>query len=379
VRNEETLPLDARHAFVDTFADAGFRRSEPLALLQPGIATSFLFSVGFVDVLAAVAGDAAELDGAVTLQRCFRHFDVERTADDRHLSLFEMAGALRCSGWNMAAMVQPLARFLAHRCGLPYQRLHVTYFGGGKVAGQALARDAAARDAYLAAGFSAQRIWPGGPDTNVWHEGANSGTPRSGICGPHSEVFYDLDPARAHSPDASPLTRPARFLELSNIVTITHRSRGGARGLDALPQPLIELAVGMERIDTVLAGERDVYASPKLAALRAAVRAHSAARDGGALRVAADHLRALTHLLADGGVPGPKGRGHVLRRLFRRLIDAADVLQLDLRAAYPALAATVCDVDAALNPALALRRGAVVAAMDAELARMLARRRRAGT
>ena len=144
---------DIRERFLDAFGAAGFQRSPALSLLQPTIKTSFLFSVGFVDVLDAVAGKSVHLDGAATVQRCFRHFDMDRVSDETHLSLFEMAGALRCSGWRTADLITPLVRYLVQDCDLPIGRLHVTYFGGGNVAGEFLHPDCEARDGYLAAGI----------------------------------------------------------------------------------------------------------------------------------------------------------------------------------------------------------------------------------
>ena len=71
-------PEKIRNHFLDTFANSGFRYSQPLPLLQPIIPTSFLFSIGFVDVMEAVAGSSASLNRTPTLQRCFRNEFLER-------------------------------------------------------------------------------------------------------------------------------------------------------------------------------------------------------------------------------------------------------------------------------------------------------------
>ncbi len=354
---------DVREAFLDAFAEAGFRRSAPLSLLQPSIKTSFLFSVGFVDVIAAVAGQTPELDGAATVQRCFRHFDMDRAGDGRHLSFFEMAGALESSGWRVADLVTPLVRFLTRDCGIGHGRLHATYFRGGRVAGQTRPSDDEAREAYRAAGFPENRIHGGGPSTNIWFEGANSGTPRSGICGPHSEIFVALD-----GDGGGPLVDPDRYLEVSNVVTITHHARPGGHGIDPLPRPLAELAVGMERLEALCAGASDVHCSPKLSAVRGALMEAGARAEVHSLdlRVVTDHVRAATHLLADGGRPGNKGRPNVVRRLIRRLFVAAEAIELDVRASYPRLARVVAAVDGGINPNLAGNLDNVIEAFDHE-------------
>jgi alanyl-tRNA synthetase len=367
-------PADIRDRFMETFAKAGFRSSQPLSLLQPSISTSFLFSVGFVDVMDAIAGNAVDLDGAATLQRCFRHFDMERVSDGRHLSFFEMAGALRCRNWRIEDLVFPLIHYLCKECQLPVEKLHVTYFGGGNVAGVMLPSDDKARNAYLDAGILSNRIWPGDSSSNIWFEGANSGTERSGICGPNSEVFLEITPATNDRINANPLTQVARFIELSNIVTITHHKR--SNGLNLLPAPLAELAVGMERIDTVIEGLANVYESPKFRSIADSMRPFYASSSNNATLedarvVAMDHLRALKHLIADGGRPGPKGRGHVIRRLFRRLLNISGTLNLNVRAAFPAIADAIENIDRNLNPNLSRELPQVVQVFDCESARML--------
>lgn len=369
--------MNIRARFLELFADAGFRNSPGLSLVQPSIKTSFLFSVGFVDVLAAIAGKATELDGAATVQRCFRHFDVERVGDDRHLSFFEMAGALRCSGWTVEDLAIPLVKYLLESCQLPMERLHATFFNGDDVWGNFLEPDHQARNAYVTAGIRENQIWPGDNSTNIWFEGANSGTERSGICGPHSEIFFDMDPGKDGTPGANPLTHPERFLEVSNIVTITHQAHTGPSGdIVPLPQPLVELAMGMERVEMAMAGLFDVHHSPKLRAIGQTVREACSSlpeeENNKALRITVDHVRAITNLMADGGRPGPKGQGHVVRRLFRGLLEASDSLKLNICQSFPQLSQTVALVDASINSNLEPQMNTINEIFIGEARRMLA-------
>jgi alanyl-tRNA synthetase len=77
--------------------------------------------------------------------------------------------------------------------------------------------------------------------------------------------------------------------------------------------------------------------------------------------------------MADGGRPGPKGRGHVVRVLFRRLLKAADLLRIDARAVFPKLAQVVAEVDRKINPNLQPESAAIVEVFDQEAQRMQAR------
>lgn len=338
---------DVRAGFVAAYREAGFRIAEPLSLVQPSITTSFLFSVGFVDVVAAIAGGASSLDGAATVQRCFRHFDIDRVDDGRHLSFFEMAGALRCHGWRHADFISVLIRYLHEYCGLAPQRMRVTYFGGGHVGGEYIPADEAARDAYLNAGVRPDNLRPGNADSNIWFEGTNSGTPRSGICGPHSEVFY---PLLENLPQgADPLSCPQAFIEISNLVTITHKAKGDG-AITALPQPLVEQAIGMERLEMAVLGLDHIGQTPKMRAISDALQGFAEMEDRAQLFIASDHLRALVHLISDGGRPGAKGRGHVVRRMVRGLVPALEAIGFDMESGLRPCAERIAEVDADVHP-----------------------------
>ena len=177
--------------------------------------------------------------------------------------------------------------------------------------------------------------------------------------------------------DANPITQPSRFIEVSNIVTITHRTRSGPNnGLAPLPQPLVELGLGMERLEMVIAGRQSVHATPKLRVIADVVRStragnlHSEAQ-GKALRVVVDHARASAHLIADGGRPGGKGRGNVVRKVIRDSLGAARVIGLDLPRLFPKVAQAVAAVDDRLNPNLAPNLGVISEVFGKEAKRLL--------
>ncbi len=365
-----------REKFLQAFEQEGFRRIPGQSLLQPSIRTSFLFSVGFVDLLQVIEGSSVDRSNRTTIQRCFRHFDVEQVADDRHLSLFEMAGALSCDVWSLDDTVRPLLEFLTVDCGLAVKRLHVTYFGGDHVAGQYLEPDLPARLAYLENGIPASNMWPGKANTNIWTEGTNSGDRRSGICGPHSEVFVLCDSKDDQAKAAGPLQASDRFMEISNAVSITHRKRELDNGLDKLETPLLELAVGMERLEAVMAGESHIHHSPKLVRLREAILGKSRAVTSKAstdLSIVADHVRAITHILADGGCPGYKGRGAVLRRVFKRLLRTTETLGLNIQMIFPDLAETVREIDAEINPNIETNMSTILDVFDKEILKLFQR------
>jgi alanyl-tRNA synthetase len=114
-----------------------------------------------------------------------------------------------------------------------------------------------------------------------------------------------------------------RVIEIWNLVFMQfNRDAGGA--LHPLPKPSIDTGMGLERLAAVAQGVYSNYDSDAFTPLLGAVAIRAGARYGEkdqidrSMRVVADHLRAITFLMADGVLPSNEGRGYVLRRILRR-------------------------------------------------------------
>ncbi|HEX5719405.1 MAG TPA: alanine--tRNA ligase, partial [Thermoanaerobaculia bacterium] len=164
----------------------------------------------------------------------------------------------------------------------------------------------------------AERVHRCGKKDNFWAMG------ETGPCGPCSEIFVDLHPDRP-AVDWDEGTESGRYLEIWNLVFMQYE-RDEAGILHPLPNPSIDTGAGLERVSAVLQGvdsnyETDLF-RPVLdaAADLAKLEYGKDAEKDVSLRVIADHLRAVTFLLADGVIPGNEGRGYVLRRILRRAV-----------------------------------------------------------
>ena len=146
----------------------------------------------------------------------------------------------------------------------------------------------------------------------------------TGPCGPCSEIFADIQPDQPKvSWDEG--TASGRYLEIWNLVFMQYdRDEQGV--LTPLPNPSIDTGAGLERVAAVLQGVPSNYDTdlfqPILhaAADLAGTKYGKDAEKDISLRVIADHLRAVSFLLADGVIPGNEGRGYVLRRILRRAV-----------------------------------------------------------
>src|SRR6202035_371703 len=167
-------------------------------------------------------------------------------------------------------------------------------------------------------GLPEGRIHRCGKGDNFWAMGD------TGPCGPSSEVFVDVHPEQpAVGWDEG--TASGRYLEIWNLVFMQY-DRDEAGELHPLPKPSIDTGAGLERVAAVLQKVGSNYDTDlfrpilQAAATLAKTTYGENAEKDVALRVIADHLRAVSFLLADGVIPGNEGRGYVLRRILRRAV-----------------------------------------------------------
>lgn len=251
---------------------------------------------------------------ACTSQKCVRaggkHNDLENVGyTARHHTFFEMLGNFSFGNYFKREAIRYAWDFLTRELGVDATRLYITVFRED---------DEAERLWMEEAGIGRERIFRFDEKDNFWAMGD------TGPCGPCSEIYYDFG-ALVEGPD-DPQEGIAcgsdRFMEIWNLVFMQF-DRQGDGTLLPLPNPSIDTGMGLERICAVVQGvvanyETDLFTDllrPIAGAMKVDMLdpAHRAP-----LRVIADHLRALSFLIADGVVPSNEGRGYVLRRIMRR-------------------------------------------------------------
>ncbi len=346
---------DIRSSFLDFFTERGHRLFPSAPLVPHGDPTLLFTNAGMVPFKDAFLGiETPEDRRAVSVQRCLRvsgkHNDLENVGPSpRHHTFFEMLGNFSFGDYFKADAIRFAWELVTKVWGLPPAHLFATVFEQD---------DEAAELWRKLSTLPAERIRRCGAKDNFWAMG------ETGPCGPCSEIFVDLHPDR---PEVSwdEGSDSGRYLEIWNLVFMQYqREEGGA--LAPLPNPSIDTGAGLERVSAVLQGVTSNYdsdlfqpileAAATLAGLRYGPQANGKAspESDTSLRVIADHLRAVSFLLADGVIPGNEGRGYVLRRILRRAVRhgmrigfeepflhrLVPVLGEVLGAAYPELGAT---------------------------------------
>ncbi len=246
-----------------------------------------------------------------TCQKCLRTPDIESVGKTaRHHTFFEMLGNFSFGDYFKKEAIGWAWEFVTQHLELPADRLWITIY---------LDDDEAFDIWHNQVGVPAGRIVRMGKDTNFWEIGV-------GPCGPCSEIYIDLGEERGcGSPECGVGCDCDRFLEIWNLVFIQF-FRDEQGNYTPLENKGIDTGMGLERVASVLQGvvsnfDTDLFR--EIMDFTAGILGTpygSSPRGDLALKVIADHCRAVTFAVADGALPSNEGRGYVLRRLLRRAV-----------------------------------------------------------
>jgi alanyl-tRNA synthetase len=303
---------ELRQGFLDYFKGYGHAVVPSSSLIPQADPTLLFTNAGMVQFKSVFLGDERRAYGrAVSSQKCIRaggkHNDLENVGHTgRHHTFFEMLGNFSFGDYFKEDAIRFGWEYLTRVVNLSPERLWVTVFKDDD-------------EAYAIwehkIGVPSARILRCGEKDNFWQMAD------TGPCGPCSEIHYDQGPGVPG--DAAPNGEGDRVMELWNLVFMQyHRDEKGA--LHPLPKPSIDTGMGLERLAAVVQGKASNYDSdlfqPIIRAIggTAGKRYGASGDDDRAIRVIADHLRAIAFMVADGILPSNEGRGYVLRRILRR-------------------------------------------------------------
>ena len=278
-----------------------------------------------------------EFTRATTCQKCLRTGDIEnvgRTA--YHHTFFEMLGNFSFGDYFKEEAIHWAWEFLTDKkwLGIDSERLTVTVYKDD---------DEAAKIWNEKIGLPTQRISPMDEDENFWPASAPSLGP-DGVCGPCSEIYYQLD--------------DGKDVEIWNLVfTQFNRVGDPPDNLRPLPSKNIDTGMGLERTASVLQNvPTNFHIDSLFPIVQAAAEVCSKnyeyeSDDGRRLRRITDHVRACTFAIHEHILPGPKKARYVIKRLLRRAV--LDGHQMGLRGPFMhQLVPAVADAMKAIYPEL---------------------------
>lgn len=316
---------EIRKAFLDFFASKEHTVVPSAPMVIKNDPTLMFTNAGMNQFKDIFLGNApAKFPRATDSQKCLRvsgkHNDLEEVGRDTyHHTMFEMLGNWSFGDYFKADAIAYAWEFLTEVVKLDKNRLYATVFGGDEK--DKTEADEEAKQLWMRF-LPEDRILYGNKKDNFWEMGD------TGPCGPCSEIHIDLrDDAERQKVDAVTLINKDNplVIEIWNLVFMQF-NRLASSELVPLAAKHVDTGMGFERLCMAVQGKKSNYDTDVFQPLIQKLALLSNKKYGDdrqtdiALRVIADHLRAVSFAIADGQLPSNTGAGYVIRRILRRAI-----------------------------------------------------------
>ncbi len=303
---------EIREAFLSYFESKNHKRLPSSSLIPQDDPTLLFTNAGMNQFKDVFLGQRkVDYKRATTSQKCIRaggkHNDLENVGETaRHHTFFEMLGNFSFGDYFKEDAIKFAWEFVRKNLELPADRLYASVYNDDD--------EAFALWEKIAPELKNGRILRFGEKDNFWSMG------ETGPCGPCSEIHFDR--GEQYGKDATVNDDGDRFMEIWNLVFMQF-DRDASGKLTPLPKPSVDTGAGLERITMVMQKVNSNYDTDLFMPLLNAIvdmtgKEYHQDKRGLSHRVVADHIRALTFAIADGGIPSNDGRGYVLRRILRR-------------------------------------------------------------
>lgn len=314
-----------RETFLDFFRSKGHRIVPSAPMVVKNDPTLMFTNAGMNQFKDLFLGNSPIRDRRVAdSQKCLRvsgkHNDLEEVGlDTYHHTMFEMLGNWSFGDYFKKEAISWAWELLVDVYGLPKERLYATIFEGSPEEG--IERDDEAYG-YWKRFLPEDHIILGNKHDNFWEMGD------TGPCGPCSEIHYDLrSDEERRGLDGRELVNKGHHLviEIWNLVFMQFNRKADGR-LEPLPARHVDTGMGFERLCMVLQGKQSNYDTDVFQPTIGRLGEMCGRRYGDdpktdvAMRVVADHLRAIAFSIADGQLPSNVKAGYVIRRILRRAV-----------------------------------------------------------
>ncbi len=257
-------------------------------------------------------------------QKCLRvsgkHNDLEEVGHDTyHHTMFEMLGNWSFGDYFKKDAIDWAWELLVDVYKIPVDKLYVTIFEGDEKDGVPM--DTEAQDLWLKY-LPKDRILKGNKKDNFWEMGD------SGPCGPCSEIHVDIrseeEKEKVNGRDLVNEGHP-QVIEIWNLVFIQFNRKASGQ-LEELPAKHVDTGMGFERLCMVIQNKQSNYDTDVFQNVinhigqLAGIKYGTNEKADIAMRVIADHLRAISFAITDGQLPSNNKAGYVIRRILRRAV-----------------------------------------------------------
>jgi len=316
---------EIRKTFLDFYASKEHTIVQSAPMVVKDDPTLMFTNAGMNQFKEYFLGNATSKSARITdTQKCLRvsgkHNDLEEVGKDTyHHTMFEMLG-----NWSFGNYFKEEAIFWAWELltdvfKIDKNMLYVTIFEGDKTEG--LERDTEAYN-FWKEHISDDHIINGNKKDNFWEMG------EQGPCGPCSEIHIDIrsEEEKKNLSGAELVNKDHPLVvEIWNLVFMQFNRKANG-SLEKLPAQHVDTGMGFERLCMVLQNKKSNYDTDVFTPLIREIEAVTNSQYGKdeevdiAIRVIADHVRAVSFAIADGQLPSNTGAGYVIRRILRRAI-----------------------------------------------------------
>lgn len=313
--------MNLKDLYIDFFVSKG-HVFIPSAPVVPENDPSVLFNTaGMQPLVPYLKGEKHPLGTRLCdYQKCIRTNDLDNIGDTYHHTFFEMLGNWSLGDYFKKEAITWSFEFLTKVLNIPVERLGVTVFAGN----DDIEEDKISYEIWKSLGINEKRIAKT-KDDNFWIAG------ETGPCGPDSEMFYfrsDDEIPEVFDPEDD------RWVEIWNDVFMEfYKDENGV--ISELPKKNVDTGMGVERTTAILEGVNDNYTSSIWKDVIEKIEEISSLPYEGnekPMRIIADHIRTSVFILADYAFikPSNTDQGYILRRLIRRTIRYAKMLNIDI-------------------------------------------------
>ncbi|ARN71415.1 alanine--tRNA ligase [Nonlabens tegetincola] len=314
-----------RQTFLDFFAEKSHQIVPSAPMVLKDDPTLMFTNAGMNQFKEYFLGNSEPKNNRVAdSQKCLRvsgkHNDLEEVGvDTYHHTMFEMLGNWSFGDYFKKEAIDWAWELLTEVYKIPKDHLYVTIFEGDDTEG--LSRDTEAYD-FWKQHIAEDRILNGNKKDNFWEMGAQ------GPCGPCSEIHVDIrSDKEKQEVDGATLVNMdhPQVIEIWNLVFMQF-NRLADGSLENLPAQHVDTGMGFERLAMVLQGVKSNYDTDVFQPLIREIETITGHAYGKteqediAIRVIADHVRAVSFSIADGQLPSNNGAGYVIRMILRRAI-----------------------------------------------------------
>lgn len=317
---------ELRATYLNFFKNNGHTVIGSASLIPENDPTVLFTTAGMHPLVPYLSGEKHPCGKRLTdVQKCVRTGDIDEVGDASHCTFFEMLGNWSLGDYFREESINWSWTFLTKELGIPKEKLAVSVFAGD----EDCERDTESAKIWENCGLSPEKIFFLPKKNNWWGPAGETGP-----CGPDTEIFIDTGKP-ACGENCSPACDCGKYLEIWNNVFMQFCKNADGT-FSPLSQKNVDTGMGLERTICVLNGCKSVYETDLFEGAIKKITELSGKEYGAdesmtkAMRVVADHVRTATFILGDqnGVVPSNVAQGYILRRLIRRAVRFARVLNL---------------------------------------------------